>query len=89
MNESIVLDISRETIWAAVESSAPLLIISLIVGLIISIFQTVTSIQEQTITFVPKFLAIMLVLVLAGGWIMNNVVELFESLMQNIPQYIR
>ncbi len=89
MNESIVLDISRETIWTAVESSAPLLIISLIVGLIISIFQTVTSIQEQTITFVPKFLAIMLVLVLAGGWIMNNVVELFESLMQNIPQYIR
>lgn len=89
MNESIVLDISRETIWAAVESSAPLLIISLVVGLIISIFQTVTSIQEQTITFVPKFLAIMLVLILAGGWIMNNVVELFESLMQNIPQYIR
>lgn len=89
MNESIVLDISRETIWVAVESAAPLLIISLIVGLIISIFQTVTSIQEQTITFVPKFLAIMLVLVLAGGWIMNNIVELFESLMQNIPQYIR
>lgn len=89
MNESIVLDIARETIWTAVESAAPLLLISLIIGLTISVFQTVTSIQEQTLTFVPKFLAIMLTLVLCGGWIMNNVVELFNSLIQSIPQYIR
>lgn len=89
MNETIVLDISRETIWTAVQSAAPLLLISLIIGLLISIFQTVTSIQEQTLTFVPKFLAIMLTLVLCGSWIMNNVVELFDSLMQGIPQYIR
>ena len=53
MSESLVLDISRETIWTTVESAAPLLLISLIIGLIISIFQTVTSIQEQTLTFVP------------------------------------
>ena len=84
MSESLVLDISRETIWTTVESAAPL-----IIGLIISIFQTVTSIQEQTLTFVPKFLAIMLVLVLCGGWIMNNMVDLFEALMKNIPQYIK
>ena len=64
-------------------------LISLIIGLIISIFQTVTSIQEQTLTFVPKFLAIMLVLVLCGGWIMNNMVDLFEALMKNLPQYIK
>ena len=87
MSESLVLDISRETIWTTVESAAPLLLISLIIGLIISIFQTVTSIQEQTLTFVPKFLAIMLVL--CGGWIMNNMVDLFEALMKNIPQYIK
>ena len=89
MSESLVLDISRETIWTTVESAAPLLLISLIIGLIIRIFQTVTSIQEQTLTFVPKFLAIMLVLVLCGGWIMNNMVDLFEALMKNIPQYIK
>mgnify|MGYP002648977597 CR=1 FL=1 len=89
MTESVVIDIARETIWTAVESSAPLLLISLIIGLIISIFQTITSIQEQTLTFVPKFLAIMLILVLAGGWIMNNVVELFSDLMANIPIYIK
>lgn len=89
MNEGIVLDIVRETIWTAVESAAPLLLISLIIGLIISIFQTVTSIQEQTLTFVPKFLAIMLILVLCGSWIMNNIVDLLTNLLENIPQYIK
>lgn len=88
MNEGMVLDIVRETVWTAVESAAPLLLISLIIGLTVSIFQTVTSIQEQTLTFVPKFLAIMLILVLCGSWIMNNVVELFTSLVEHIPDYI-
>ena len=89
MNEGMVLDIVRETVWTAVESAAPLLLVSLIIGLVVSIFQTVTSIQEQTLTFVPKFLAIMLILVLCGSWIMNNVVDLFTSLMEHIPEYIR
>ena len=66
MNVGYVLDLSREVIWTLVEVASPLLIISLIIGLIISVFQTITSIQEQTLTFVPKFLAIMLVLVLCG-----------------------
>lgn len=89
MSQTVVLDIARETVWTAVKSAAPLLLVSLIIGLIISIFQTITSIQEQTLTFVPKFLLIMLVLVLCGGWIMNNVVELFANLMHHIPDYIR
>ena len=89
MNEGMVLDIVRETVWTAVESAAPLLLVSLIIGLVVSIFQTVTSIQEQTLTFVPKFLAIMLILVLCGSWIMNNVVDLFTALMEHIPEYIQ
>lgn len=84
----MVLDIVRETVWTAVESAAPLLLVSLLIGLTVSIFQTVTSIQEQTLTFVPKFLAIMLILVLCGSWIMNNVVDLLTSLMEHIPDYI-
>lgn len=89
MNEGMVIDIVRQTVWTAVESAAPLLIVSLIIGLTVSIFQTITSIQEQTLTFVPKFLAIMLILVLCGSWIMNNAVDLFTNLISNIPQYIR
>ena len=89
MTTDVVIDIAREVVWAIVETSAPMLLVSLIVGLIISIFQTITSIQEQTLTFVPKFIAIMLVLVLCGGWMLNSMSELFVNLMQSIPQYIK
>ena len=89
MTEATVIDIAREVVWVIVKTSAPMLIVSLVVGLIISIFQTVTSIQEQTLTFVPKFLAIMLVLVVCGGWMLNNMSELLVNLVSSIPQYIR
>ena len=89
MNEVTIIDLSRETVLTIVETSMPLLLISLVIGLIISIFQTITSIQEQTLTFIPKFIAIMLVVVLCGNWIMNKCVTLFEALMANIPNYIK
>lgn len=89
MNEATIIDLSRETVLTIVETSMPLLLISLVIGLIISIFQTITSIQEQTLTFIPKFIAIMLVVVLCGNWIMNKCVTLFETLMANIPNYIK
>ena len=89
MNEATIIYLSRETVLTIVETSMPLLLISLVIGLIISIFQTITSIQEQTLTFIPKFIAIMLVVVLCGNWIMNKCVTLFEALMANIPNYIK
>lgn len=89
MSADVVMDISREVIWTVVKVSAPLLIISLIVGLLISVFQTITSIQEQTLTFVPKFIAIMIVLLIAGGWMMNSVSELFVDIMKQIPTLIK
>ncbi|MCI8564263.1 MAG: flagellar biosynthesis protein FliQ [Lachnospiraceae bacterium] len=89
MNAGYVMDLSREVIWTIVKVAAPLLIISLIIGLIVSVLQTITSIQEQTLTFVPKFLAIMLVLVLFGGWMLNTVSELLKDIMAQIPTIIR
>lgn len=89
MSEGVVIDIAREVVWTIVKTAAPLLLVSLIIGLIVSIFQTITSIQEQTLTFVPKFIAIMLIIVLAGGWMMNNITGLFESLLSHIPDYIK
>ena len=56
ISDDIVIDIAREMVWCIIKCSAPMLIVSLVVGLVISIFQTVTSIQEQTLTFVPKLL---------------------------------
>ena len=89
MTADVAIDIAREVVWVIVKTSAPMLIVSLVVGLIISIFQTITSIQEQTLTFVPKFIAIMAVMVLAGGWILNSMSDLFVQLVQSIPQYIK
>lgn len=89
MNVGYVMDVSRQVIWTIVEVSAPLLIISLVIGLIVSVIQTITSIQEQTLTFVPKFIAIMLVLILFGSWMMDNVSDLFTDLMQQIPNLVK
>lgn len=66
----------------------PILIISLVVGLIISIFQATTQIQEQTLTFVPKLIAIILVLVLGGPWMLNKLVMLTNELFQSISTIV-
>lgn len=89
MTESDVADIAYQMIWLIIKCSAPLLLVSLIVGLVISIFQTVTSIQEQTLTFVPKLLAIFITLLLTGTWIMNNCVEFLELICDNFSNFIR
>ena len=88
MTDADVLDIARDMIFTIIKCSAPLLLVSLIVGLVISIFQTVTSIQEQTLTFVPKLLAIFLAILLCGGWIMDNCMEFFTRLCNNFSAYV-
>lgn len=89
MNVGHVMDMSRNVIWTVVEVSAPLLIISLVIGLVVSIIQTITSIQEQTLTFVPKFIAIMLILILFGSWMMDGMVDLLQELMEQVPLMIK
>ena len=88
INDADILDIARDVIFTVIKCSMPLLLVSLIVGLIISIFQTITSIQEQTLTFVPKLLAIFLVLLLLGGWIMDNCVDLFVEMCESFASYV-
>ena len=83
-----VTAVAQTAIYTIIRCSAPLLLVSLCVGLIVSIFQTVTSIQEQTLTFVPKILAIFLGLILMGHWIMNNMVEYMIELWSNFNAYI-
>lgn len=87
ITQDAVLDIARDTIFNIVIIAAPLLLVSLIVGLIISIFQTVTSIQEQTLTFVPKILAVFLTLLLVGSWMMNTMIEFMQTLWSNFSYY--
>ena len=89
MTTGVVIDIAREALWLIIKCSAPLLLVSLIVGLTISIFQTVTSIQEQTMTFVPKILSIFITLIICGGWIMDNIVQFMNTLFANFATYVR
>ena len=80
MDTGTVINIARQTIWIIVETAVPVLIISMAVGLIISLFQTLTSIQEQTLTFVPKLLAILLTIMLIGGCMMNEITGFINNL---------
>ncbi len=89
MTTNDVTVIAEQAIFTIIKCAAPMLLVSLCVGLLVSIFQTVTSIQEQTLTFVPKVLAIFLVLMLAGHWILNNMVEFMTGLWTDFNLYVR
>ena len=82
-----VMDISREALFLIIKVSLPVLLVSLCVGLVVSILQTVTSIQEQTLTFVPKIVCVFLALVLFGNWMMTAMVEFMTSLWSNFGLY--
>ena len=88
MTADIVVDIAREALWFIIKCSAPMLLVSLVIGLLVSIFQTVTSIQEQTLTFVPKMLGIFLTLMLCGGLILNNLVAFTKELFGLFSTYV-
>ncbi len=83
MSVDLVMDVARDALFLIIKVSLPVLLVSLCVGLIVSIFQTVTSIQEQTLTFVPKIICVFLSLILFGNWMMNALVEFMTSLWSN------
>ncbi|MCR4947186.1 MAG: flagellar biosynthesis protein FliQ [Lachnospiraceae bacterium] len=83
-----ILDISREAYYTIIMTSLPPLLVSLIIGLVVSIFQTVTSIQEQTLTFVPKIIAVFLCLMLLGSWMLDNMSDYMVNLWQDFSLYI-
>lgn len=89
MSISDVVAISRDALFNIIITSTPVLLISLAIGLIISIFQTVTSIQEQTMTFVPKILGIFITLMLLGHWMLENMTSFMTELWSNFSAYIR
>lgn len=89
MSEILIMTIVKKALVTGLMVAGPILIISLVVGLIISIFQATTQIQEQTLTFVPKLIAIILVLVLGGPWMLNKLVMLTSELFQSISTIVK
>lgn len=87
MDQSQIITIGARAMWVAMELSLPVLAASLVVGLLVSVFQAVTQLQEPTLTFIPKILAVVVVVVFAGPWMLNTLLdythELF-TLMQEV-----
>jgi len=89
MTEDVVLSLGRDAIFTTVALSAPLLFAALIVGLIVSIFQAVTQINEATLTFIPKMLAIVVVLVVMAPWMTQMITSYTTELFTSLPDYVR
>ena len=85
MDAAQVIDLGRESLWIAVLVAAPLLGVALGVGLLIGIFQAATSIQEMTLSFIPKLAVMVLALVIFGGWQIAVMVDFFQRIFERIP----
>ncbi|MGI6586812.1 MAG: flagellar biosynthesis protein FliQ [Lutisporaceae bacterium] len=89
MDQRIVIDIAQDAIMTVLLVAAPILGLGLLVGLIVSIVQATTQIQEPTLSFIPKIIAVSLTLLVFGPWMMNIMYEFTVRLFENIPIYIR
>lgn len=89
MTVDLVVKLANKALYTVILTSAPVLIVSLVIGLIVSIFQTVTSIQEQTLTFVPKIVAVFVTLMILGHWMLNQMTNLIVDMWSDFSVYIR
>ncbi|ACV37061.1 flagellar biosynthesis protein FliQ [Accumulibacter sp.] len=88
MTPELVMDIGRQAVEMTLLLSAPLLLAALVIGLIVSVFQAATQINEQTLAFVPKLVGMFLILLLAGPWMLQLMVEYVRRLFESIPLLI-
>lgn len=88
MNPELVIKIAGEAVFTVLKASAPMLIVALAVGLLVSIFQATTQIQEQTLAFVPKIVAVLLSVLIFGQWILSTLVDFTYSLLNNLYKFI-
>jgi len=89
MTPEFVISFARQSIELALLIAMPMLLIGLVVGLTVSIFQAATQIQEQTLSFIPKIVSIFLALLVAFPWIMDKIINFTRDIFINFPQYIR
>jgi len=88
ISAGLVLSLSSEMVWTAITIAAPLIGATLIVGLLVSVFQVVTQIQESSLTFVPKLIVAAAVLLLMGGWMLSTLGQFATRIISGIPHYL-
>ncbi|OQW50220.1 MAG: EscS/YscS/HrcS family type III secretion system export apparatus protein [Proteobacteria bacterium SG_bin7] len=89
MGEDLIIKLGHDALKTSAMIAAPLLLGALVTGVIISIFQAVTQINEATLTFVPKLLIIAIILILAGPWMLDHMRTYTVNLIENITMYVR
>lgn len=80
MDTSLITDVLREGMWVVIQIAAPMLLLSMFVGTVLAVFQAVTQIHEQTLSFVFKLTVVVTILLLNGGWMMDKLIEYTETL---------
>ncbi|MEH7253873.1 flagellar biosynthesis protein FliQ [Neobacillus sp. YX16] len=88
MTTEVILRIAQESIYTILIVIAPVAGVALVVGLLVSIFQATTQIQEQTLAFVPKIVAVFLTILFFGSWMLNFVVDFTQNLLGNLSQFV-
>ena len=89
MSMSVFMELMQRGMWLLLRLSAPVLILSLVVGLAVSVFQAVTQINEMTLTFVPKLVIVFAALALLGPWMMTTTIDFVSQLLIQLPEYAR
>ena len=89
MNIEQAIDILHTMVFTALMVVCPLLITAMIIGVLVSLFQSVTSIQEQTLTFVPKMVGVILVLVFSAPWILRTLIQFTNAFLSRIPEMVK
>lgn len=89
MSESYVVSILKDGLTTVITVAGPVLVISLVIGLVISIFQATTQIQEQTLTFVPKIIAVFVSIIILGAWMIHTVVSFAQRMFDAIPGLLK
>lgn len=89
MTESLVIALGKQAITTAVKVAAPILIASMIIGLLIGIFQAATQIQEQTLTFVPKIITTIVIFLIFGSWMLKTMVKFIQDMFNYISLIVR
>ncbi|NIK75610.1 flagellar biosynthetic protein FliQ [Paenibacillus castaneae] len=88
MSTDFIIGLAGEAVFVVLKASAPMLVLALVVGLLVSIFQATTQIQEQTLAFVPKIVAVFVSIIIFGPWILNTVIDFTYNLLNNLHNYI-
>lgn len=88
MSDGDVTAVAGKAIWVTLQLGGPVLLVGLVIGLVVSVFQAVTQIQEQTLVFIPKIVGIVAVLAVTGPWMLEVMVNYTESLFREIPALV-